>query len=105
MNVDDAIRNYLAVAGVRSLDLKAALIDMDGVLYDSMRNHTTAWYRMATEMGIGCCRDEFYLYEGMTGAATIDILFNRATATRPLPMRHASFMPARRSISPSLALR
>lgn len=78
MNVNDAIRNYLAVAGVRSLDLKAALIDMDGVLYDSMRNHTTAWYRMATEMGIGCCRDEFYLYEGMTGAATIDILFNRA---------------------------
>lgn len=60
------------------IDLKAALIDMDGVLYDSMKNHTAAWYRMATEMGIECRRNEFYLYEGMTGAATIDILFRRA---------------------------
>lgn len=78
MNEIDAIKNYLSAAGLKHFDLQAALIDMDGVLYDSMRNHTAAWYRMATEMGIECCRDEFYLYEGMTGAATIDILFNRA---------------------------
>lgn len=58
--------------------VKAALIDMDGVLYDSMRNHTAAWFRMATELGIECTRDEFYAYEGMTGAATINILFRRA---------------------------
>ena len=78
MNEIDAIKIYMKTAGVNHIDLKAALIDMDGVLYDSMRNHTAAWYRMATEMGIDCCREEFYLYEGMTGAATIDILFNRA---------------------------
>lgn len=78
MNEYDAIRKYMAASGVNHIDVKAALIDMDGVLYDSMRNHTAAWYRMATEMGIDCCREEFYLYEGMTGAATIDILFNRA---------------------------
>lgn len=57
---------------------KAALIDMDGVLYDSMKYHTLAWQRMMSELGVECSRDEFYLYEGMTGAATIDLLFRRA---------------------------
>ncbi len=57
---------------------KAALIDMDGTLYDSMPNHTAAWYRMMSEQGIECQRDEFYLYEGATGAATINKLFLRA---------------------------
>lgn len=56
---------------------KAALIDMDGVLYDSMKYHTLAWKRMMTEAGVECSREEFYLYEGMTGAATIDLLFRR----------------------------
>lgn len=56
---------------------KAALIDMDGVLYDSMPHHTLAWKRMMEEMGVKCTRDEFYLYEGMTGVATIDLLFRR----------------------------
>lgn len=56
---------------------KAALIDMDGTLYDSMKNHTAAWYRLMTEAGVKCERDEFYLYEGMTGAATINKLIQR----------------------------
>ena len=57
---------------------RAALIDMDGTLYDSMKNHTAAWHRMMTEAGVNCTRDEFYLYEGMTGASTINRLFLRA---------------------------
>ncbi len=57
--------------------IKAALIDMDGVLYDSMKYHTLAWQRMMEENGIHCSRDEFYLYEGMTGAATIDYIWQR----------------------------
>ena len=56
---------------------RAALIDMDGTLYDSMKNHTAAWHRLMTETGIPCTRDEFYLYEGRTGASTINYLFNR----------------------------
>ena len=56
----------------------AALIDMDGVLYDSMKYHTLAWQRMMSELGVECSRDEFYLYEGMTGAATINLLYQRA---------------------------
>lgn len=55
----------------------AALIDMDGVLYDSMPGHTLAWQRMMHEEGIDLPREEFYLYEGMTGPATIDLLFSR----------------------------
>lgn len=55
----------------------AALIDMDGVLYDSMPGHTLAWQQMMESLGVECTRDEFYLYEGMTGAATINLLFER----------------------------
>lgn len=50
---------------------------MDGVLYDSMKYHTLAWKQMMEENGITCTRDEFYLYEGMTGAATIDLIWRR----------------------------
>ncbi len=57
--------------------IKAALIDMDGVLYDSMKYHTLAWQQMMEENGLHCSRDEFYLYEGMTGAATIDLIWQR----------------------------
>lgn len=33
---------------------------------------------MMTELGVDCSLDEFYLYEGMTGASTIDRLIRRA---------------------------
>lgn len=55
-----------------------ALIDMDGVLYDSMPGHTLAWKRMMDDLGVECTREEFFLYEGMTGRATIDLLMRRA---------------------------
>ena len=73
-----AVERHFVGSEAQHATLKAALIDMDGVLYDSMKGHTAAWYRMACELGIECTRDEFYAYEGMTGAATINILFNRA---------------------------
>jgi len=57
--------------------IQGALIDMDGVLYDSMPGHTLAWWRMMTEAGFDVPRDEFYLYEGMTGHATIRMLYRR----------------------------
>lgn len=56
----------------------AVLIDMDGVLYDSMKLHTLAWKQMMDSLGVECSREEFYLYEGMTGAATIKLLYRRA---------------------------
>lgn len=71
------IKSYIQAAGLERLDIKAALIDMDGVLYDSMKYHTIAWHRLATELNIPATREEFYLYEGMTGTAIINLLFNR----------------------------
>lgn len=55
----------------------AALIDMDGTLYDSMPNHARAWKRLMDEKGITCTEDEFFMYEGMTGAAIIDMMLRR----------------------------
>ncbi len=74
----DPIIRYMQQHNTASLHIKAALIDMDGVLYDSMPNHTEAWYRTISALGIPCNRDEFYLFEGMTRRDTINILFNRA---------------------------
>jgi len=54
--------------------LRAVLFDMDGVLYDSMKNHAESWYRTACRYGFTATREEFYLYEGQTGAQTIDTL-------------------------------
>lgn len=71
------VARYLERAGLSAMRPKAALVDMDGTLYDSMVNHTAAWHRLISGTGIPCTREEFYLYEGCTGAATIDALFVR----------------------------
>jgi len=54
------------------MQLKAVLFDMDGVLFDSMPNHTQAWHQTMTELGFRCSRDEFYLFEGATSSYTIN---------------------------------
>lgn len=73
----DSITKYAKAHRLERLDIKTALIDMDGVLYDSMKYHTIAWQRLAGELNIASTRDEFYLYEGMTGTGIINLLFNR----------------------------
>lgn len=75
--INDAIARHISRNHYSRIALKAALIDMDGVLYDSMKYHTLAWQQMISEQGIECTRDEFYLYEGMTGKATINLIFQR----------------------------
>lgn len=55
----------------------AALVDMDGTLYDSMVNHVEAWMRMASEVGLEVTREEIYLCEGRTGSSTINSLYQR----------------------------
>ncbi len=69
---------YLKKTGFSRLDPKAVLIDMDGVLYNSMPYHAEAWYKAVSSQGITCTLEEFFLYEGRTGASTIDLIFNRA---------------------------
>lgn len=49
---------------------------MDGVLFDSMKHHAEAWYKvMGERYGFTCDRSVFYMYEGSTGAQTIDAFF------------------------------
>lgn len=71
------VRNFLIRRNLAALTPRAALVDMDGTLYDSMQNHATAWYQLMNELGVKCDRDEFFLYEGRTGRSTINLLFNR----------------------------
>ncbi len=57
---------------------KAFLFDMDGVLFDSMPNHATAWTRAVQQYGLTLSRKEVFLNEGRTGAGTINALTQRA---------------------------
>lgn len=75
MTEEKAIANYLKYAGVKEFNVKAALVDCDGVLYDSMKNHSRAWVKLMTKNGIKCTRDEFYLMEGMVGTEVIKTKF------------------------------
>ena len=77
-----ARERYLVSRGKSLTAIRAALIDMDGVLYDSMPLHARAWHQMMEENGVRTSVDEFFLYEGMTGPATIDLIFQRELGRR-----------------------
>lgn len=61
----------------KPVDILAALIDMDGTLYDSMKWHSRAWETLAAEESLKTTDGEFFFHEGRTGVATLDILFMR----------------------------
>ena len=75
MTLQQTIAEYLKYTGQKGLDISAALIDCDGVLYDSMKFHTQAWVKLMKKNGIKCTRDEFYELEGMTGSEIIKMKF------------------------------
>ncbi|MBR6758586.1 MAG: HAD family phosphatase [Bacteroidaceae bacterium] len=78
MDIRRAVESYMKRLSVSTMCCKAALIDMDGVLYDSMPHHAEAWYRTIAPLGIECSREEFFMLEGSTRTRTINLLFNRA---------------------------
>ncbi len=57
--------------------VQAALIDMDGTLYDSMPNHARAWMRLMGDLGVDAREEEFFLFEGCTGAWIINHMIER----------------------------
>ncbi len=75
--LNDALQAYTSRTGHVLGQLKAALFDMDGVLYDSMPGHAKAWKKMCDTIGIDCDENEFFAYEGRTGASTINLLYQR----------------------------
>lgn len=77
INIEDALRAYLGRNMLERPAFKAVLFDMDGVLYDSMPRHAKAWKGVCDEAGIEAVTEEFFAYEGRTGASTIDLLVRR----------------------------
>jgi len=57
--------------------IKAVFFDMDGVLYDSMKNHEMTWIESFKQYDIALPAFEAYLNEGRTGNATIDYIFRK----------------------------
>lgn len=54
---------------------KAVFFDMDGVLYDSMKNHAYTWTESFSKVGIDFPQYDAYMNEGRTGPATIQLAF------------------------------
>lgn len=75
--IKEAINNYLQKSGHSNINLKAVLFDMDGVLFNSMPNHAEAWHKTMAKFGFTLSREEAYMHEGRTGAATINIVSRR----------------------------
>ena len=70
----EAIKQYLEKHGFGQLCPKAVLFDMDGVIYDSMPNHSVSWHQSMKDFGLDMPYDGAYQYEGMRGVETIKVL-------------------------------
>jgi HAD superfamily hydrolase (TIGR01509 family) len=73
----EAIQNYLRQHEQKAMPLKAVLFDMDGVLFDSMPYHASSWSQTMAHFGFNLSEQEAYMYEGRTGASTINIVSMR----------------------------
>ena len=74
---EESITRYLEKHGHSKIQLKAILFDMDGVLFNSMPYHADAWHTVMERHGLHLSREEAYMREGRTGAATINIVYQR----------------------------
>ena len=62
----------MQLRGHSTMQLRAVLFDMDGVLFDSMPYHADAWSKVMTDAGFNFSREDVYMNEGRTGADTIN---------------------------------
>ncbi len=75
--MEKTINNYLSRNDYPELKPEAVFFDMDGVLFDSMPNHSLAWVRAMNESGLPFTREEAYLFEGQPGADTVNYLYQK----------------------------
>jgi len=68
-----AVNNYLTSNGFGTFSPKAVLFDMDGVLIDSMSNHSVAWSKSMARYGINMQPAEAYKYEGMRSVEIVTL--------------------------------
>lgn len=90
------IDNFITRHGFGCWQPRVALFDMDGVLYDSMRNHASAWHSSMASYGIDMSEEEAYAYEGMRGFETIKIIAGRQWG-REISDEESAEMYARKS--------
>ena len=92
----EIIRTYLSKHGFKDFAPKAVLFDMDGVIYDSMPNHSVSWHDSMKDFGLDMPYDGAYQYEGMRGVETIKTLA-RAQWHRELTDEEAAKMYAHKA--------
>ena len=67
----EVIKKYLEKHGFERFCPKAVLFDMDGVIYDSMPNHSVSWHDAMKDFNLDMPYEGAYQYEGMRGVETI----------------------------------
>ncbi len=65
--------------------MKAALFDMDGVLYNSMYYHARAWHKAMAAFGIDMAEEEAFLLEGMRGVDIVKMKMEQQHGRRLSP--------------------
>ena len=69
--IKEAIDKYKASHNYAAFSPKVVLLDMDGVLFDSMPNHAVAWQESMKQFGIDMTAADAYATEGAKGVDTI----------------------------------
>lgn len=78
------INQYLTTHHYTRINLKAVLFDMDGVLFDSMKNHATAWHEAMKQYGMSLSREEAYLHEDVLVRQPSTLSASEKEAMRPM---------------------
>ena len=94
--MNEVIKKYLEKHGFEQFCPKAVLFDMDGVIYDSMPNHSVSWHDSMKDFGLDMPYEGAYQYEGMRGVETIKTLA-RAQWNRELSDEEAKKMYAHKA--------
>lgn len=83
MKYRNAINSFTQLQGYKTLQLRAVLFDMDGVLFDSMPFHARAWTKVLQDAGYDITPTDVYMNEGRTGSSTITTLKTAQFGTEP----------------------
>lgn len=76
-DIEKAVEAYLKRNSFPVFDLRCALFDMDGILFNSMPYHASSWNKTMKDFGLNLPVEEAFLHEGRTGEATINIVMER----------------------------
>lgn len=57
------------------VEIRGVMLDLDGVLYDSLPHYVRAWTAAFSEQGVRICDRDVYLHEGRPGAETIRTIY------------------------------